>query len=66
MDSETFDRLVEEWHHSHSELPIHEYLGISLEEYGQLVSCPTSKYVIDVPKMTSKECKTFLKSQHEN
>jgi len=35
------------------------------KEYSQIVSCPTRKYVIDVSKLTSEECKTFLKSQHE-
>jgi hypothetical protein len=33
MTDDEFDRLVTEWHESDSELDLHEYLGMTWEEF---------------------------------
>jgi hypothetical protein len=33
MNKKEMEEKIEEWHNSDSELPVHEYIGVSLEEY---------------------------------
>jgi hypothetical protein len=37
---EAFDDAVGEWHDSDSDLPLHEYLGLTWDEYAAVVSSP--------------------------
>jgi len=39
---ESIDDKIEEWHNSDSNLKLHEYLGLTIEEYESLVIRPNS------------------------
>lgn len=43
--NKSMDRLLEEWHNSDSSLPVHEYLGITLEQYAYWVETNELKLV---------------------
>lgn len=45
-DEETFDDLVDEWHTGDSSLELHEYLGLTWQEYTLLLH-PNTKGVKD-------------------
>lgn len=51
MESEdkTIDDLIDEWHESDSDLPLHEYLGMTFERYSEVVA-GTRIYVDPNPK----------------
>lgn len=44
MTDDEFERGVAEWHRSDSDLPIHEFLGMSWDEYSARTSGWTQKF----------------------
>lgn len=41
MSNDEIDRKIAEWHDGDSELPLHEYLGMSWESYSAWVADPS-------------------------
>lgn len=37
MTDDKFDELVDEWHESESKLPLHEYMGMTWEQYCEFI-----------------------------
>lgn len=53
VSPDKFDDYVDEWHDSDSALPLHEYLGMTQEEYARVLTssdvCGSNESIVNAP-----------------